>query len=167
MRYLDNAGWGFESNCFVCERANPQGLQIPFAHDDDRDAVVAEFTLGSAFSGAPTYVHGGVVAAVLDEAMAWAAIAIGGAFAVTSELSIRFERPVRVGRPHRVEATLVDVDEKSIHAAASVVDDRGRTCASAESTLIRLGPAQAADAVGEEVTGADSGFVKGDDRHDV
>jgi uncharacterized protein (TIGR00369 family) len=161
MKMLDNAGWGFESNCFVCERANPQGLQIPFAHDDAGEMVVAEFNLGSAFSGAPTYVHGGVVSAVLDEAMAWAAIAVGGSFAVTSELSVRFERPVRVDRAHRVKARLLGKDDRVIQAEAHIVDERGRICAIATATLVPLGLAHAADAVGAEVTGDDAAFVTG------
>ena len=57
---LDNARWGFVTNCFVCEVSNSAGLRIPFAHDTDRELVVAEFTLNDAFSGAPSWVHGGV-----------------------------------------------------------------------------------------------------------
>lgn len=162
MRMLDNASWGFESNCFVCEQANARGLQIPFAHDEARGAVIAEFTLGPAFSGAPAYVHGGVVSAVLDEAMAWAAIAVAGTFAVTAELTVRFERPVRVGRPYRVEATLLDRTSHDIRAESRVLDDRETTCASATATLVPLGRAQATDAIGAELTATDAALVTGD-----
>jgi hypothetical protein len=62
---LNNARWGFASNCFVCEDANDEGLRVRFFCDRDRGAVVADFTLSDAFSGAPRYLHGGVVAAVL------------------------------------------------------------------------------------------------------
>ncbi|MBA2609259.1 MAG: PaaI family thioesterase [Actinobacteria bacterium] len=160
MKVLDNAQWGFESNCFVCERANPQGLRVPFAHDEARHVVVATFSLGPEFSGAPNFVHGGIVSAILDEAMAWAAIAIGGAFAVTSELSVRFERPVRVDRSYRVEAALLDTDTTAIHAEASIVDAKDRVCATATSTLVPLNATQAADATGTEVVGADGAFLR-------
>ncbi len=73
-RRLHNEDWGFDSNCFVCEPRNDGGLQIPFHHDLERDLVAATFTLGDRFSGAPSYVHGGVTLAVLDEAVAWATI---------------------------------------------------------------------------------------------
>ena len=76
---LHNDDWGYETNCFVCEATNERGLRIPFFHDDEADVVVAELHLGHAFSGAPTLLHGGIVLAVLDEAMAWAAIAIADA----------------------------------------------------------------------------------------
>src|SRR3954454_15176547 len=61
---LHNETWGFDSNCFVCEPRNDAGLRIPFDHDDETDTVVAEFTLDDAFSGAPSYVHGGVTLAI-------------------------------------------------------------------------------------------------------
>lgn len=87
---LRNEQWGFESNCFVCEPRNDAGLRLPFEHDDEDDVVVCEFTLDDRFSGAPRFLHGGVLLAVLDEAMAWATIAIAGKFAVTEESTTRF-----------------------------------------------------------------------------
>jgi acyl-coenzyme A thioesterase PaaI-like protein len=72
---IHNEDWGFESNCFVCEPKNGHGLRIPFFHDTDTDVVFADFELGRDFSGAPSLVHGGLLLAVLDEAMAWACIA--------------------------------------------------------------------------------------------
>src|SRR5207253_770871 len=62
---LDNASWGFESNCFVCEHRNERGLRIPFEHDEGAALVRGRFRLGSAFSGAPQYIHGGVLLTVL------------------------------------------------------------------------------------------------------
>lgn len=160
MKVLDNAQWGFESNCFVCERANAQGLRVPFAHDEALHVVVAEFSLGPDFSGAPNFVHGGIVSAILDEAMAWAAIAVGGAFAVTSELSVRFKHPVRIDRSYRVEAALLDADTAAIHAEASIFGTKDRVCATATSTLVPLNATQAADATGAELSGATAAYVR-------
>ena len=41
-RRLHNDDWGYESNCFVCERRNERGLRVPFFHDTERDAVTAD-----------------------------------------------------------------------------------------------------------------------------
>ena len=95
---LRNERWGFESNCFVCEPRNDAGMRLPFEHDDELDAVVCEFSLDDRFSGAPRFVHGGVLLSVLDEAMSWATIAIAGRFAVTEETTSRFKRPVKLDR---------------------------------------------------------------------
>ncbi len=160
-RPLENARWGFESNCFVCERRNDAGLRIPFEHDEEADSVRASFTLDDRFSGAPTYVHGGVVLAVLDEAMSWATIAVGGVFAVTSETSTRFLRPVRVGRDHTVEARVDEAADDRLATSATILDAKGRVCAEAQATFVPLGPAQAVDAIGAELTEDDARYVRG------
>lgn len=152
LRRLHNEDWGFESKCFVCEPRNDGGLRIPFHHDAGRDLVVATFTLGSRFSGAPSYVHGGVTLAVLDEAMAWAAIAIGGKFAVTTETTTRFHRPVLVHKTYAVEARLTAQTTERIETAAQVTYGDGKVCAEAGATFAILGVAQAARATGADVS---------------
>ena len=127
LRRLHNEDWG--SNSFVCEPRNDGRLRIPFQHDSANDTVVACFTLGPRFSGAPSYVHGGVTLAVLDEAMAWATIAVGGKFAVTVETSTRFVRPVLVGKRYSVEAHLSSQNEERIETAAVIGNTDGKLCA--------------------------------------
>jgi acyl-coenzyme A thioesterase PaaI-like protein len=151
MKALTNDQWGVDSNCFVCEPRNQAGLRIPFFHDEANDAVVATFALDDRFSGAPTYLHGGVLLAVLDEAMAWATIALGRRWAVTGETTTRFEHPVRVGQTYTVTATLDPVpavDPTTLSSRAEFTDHEGRTCARSWATFVVLGEAQAAEAAG-------------------
>ena len=161
MRPLTNEGWGFASNCFVCEPKNGTGLRIPFHHDEERDEVVADFTLDEDFSGAPSYLHGGIVLAVLDEAMAWAAIAVAGKWAVTKRSTAEFERPVRVGKTYRVVARIDAASEHEIEASATVLDHKDRTCTSATAVFAPLAPAQAAEATGAEVSADNATFLRG------
>jgi uncharacterized protein (TIGR00369 family) len=158
---LDNTEWGFPSNCFVCEAGNPAGLRIAFRYDDEREVVFADFSLAEVFSGAPRYAHGGIVLAILDEAMAWTAIARARAFATTRTTSATFLRPVRIGRPHRVEARLVSQADDALDLAATVTDARGKACAEASSRFARLSARQAADAVGRPPGRDEAGFVRG------
>jgi acyl-coenzyme A thioesterase PaaI-like protein len=160
MRRLHNEDWGFESNCIVCEPKNDRGLAIPFHHDEAAGTVVAEYELGGEFSGAPTYVHGGVTLAILDEAMAWATIAVGGKFAVTEETSARFQRPCKVGRHYRVEASVTGADDERMRTHGRVLDDRDRVCVEADATFVVLSPAAASAAVGAELTDAEAGYVR-------
>ena len=157
---LTNERWGFASNCFACEPTNDAGLRIPFFHDTDAQTVFAEFTLDDRFSGAPAYLHGGVTLTVLDEAMAWAAIAIAGQWAVTQTTSTTFDRPIKVGSTYRVTATIVSVDSDRIEATATVTDQGHRTRAHADATFVPLGAAQAVDALGVTPTAADSEFLR-------
>lgn len=151
MRALTNDQWGYESNCFVCEPTNCAGLGIAFFHDELTDTVSAAFELDDRFSGAPAYVHGGLSLAVLDEAMAWAAIAVAGCWAVTGETTTRFERPVLIGHPYRVVATITDPPvppSSTLGAAAEIVNREGERCATATATFVVMGEAQAARAAG-------------------
>ena len=159
LRPLTNAAWGFESNCFVCEPANPHGLRIPFFHDDEAGTVTAEFRLGAPHSGAPHYVHGGVLLAILDEAMAWAAIALAGRFAVVQSTATTFDRPVRVDEVHRVEASVHDGTDTAVTTRASIADAAGRRCAAARSRLVVLSTATADAAIGP-VTPADLRYLR-------
>ena len=159
MHRLHNRDWGFETNCFVCEPANRTGLRVPFMHDEQGKRVLAPFNLSNDFSGAPQYVHGGVVLALMDEAMAWAAIAIARKIAVTRSSTAEFARPVRVGRDHEVEAVLTAVADDRIDAEAVVRDAKGRVCATATGVFAPLGAAQARDAIGADLTDRDATFL--------
>lgn len=161
LRSLDNATWGFDSNCFVCEPSNAAGLRIPFLHDEEAAVVRAEFCLDAAFSGAPSYVHGGITLAVLDEAMAWAAIALAHSFALTRTTTTTFLRPVLVGRPHRVEARLAGRSADAIDAEAVVLDGEGRRCAESAASFAPMSGARARVAMGAEVAGDDAAFLRG------
>ncbi len=157
---LRNERWVFDSNCFVCEPRNATGLRIPFEHDDEADTVVAEFTLGPEFSGAPSYVHGGVTLAVLDEAQAWATIAVAGKFAVTVETTTRFEQAVLVGKTYSVEAQVTERTEDVIATEAEVRRANGTVCAHSRATFAVLSAATAIDAIGTDVSDQHGDYLK-------
>jgi acyl-coenzyme A thioesterase PaaI-like protein len=157
---LEASRFGFDSRCFVCEPANPRGLQVPFFHDTDAEVVFATFDLPAEFSGAPTLVHGGVTLALIDEAMSWATIALGGKFAYTGETSARFEWPVRLGRSYRVEARLVDRADRRMTTDAAVLDSKRRPCVTASATMVVLDLDQAADAIGTDLAEGDTKYTR-------
>ena len=157
---LRNETWGFDSNCFVCEPKNQLGLRIPFQHDDERDVVVAEFTLDNTFSGAPTFVHGGVSLAILDEAQSWATIAVAHKFAVTGETTSRFLRPVRLDKTYRVEARVDERSDEKLQTSAAILDHKDRVCVESEATFIVLSEAVAADAIGAPLSDEESKYLR-------
>jgi acyl-coenzyme A thioesterase PaaI-like protein len=157
---LDAARFGFDSRCFVCDDSNARGLRVPFFQDTDAGVVFADFELPAEFSGAPTLVHGGVTLALIDEAMSWATIALAGTFAYTGETTSRFEWPVRLGRPYRVEAKVVGQAERRMSTAATVLDAKRRVCVTATAAMIVLDPDQAAQAIGQPVTGQDASYLR-------
>ena len=130
---------------------------MPFFHDTELDCVFGEFQLSNDYSGAPNFVHGGITLALADEAMAWACIACGHQWAVTTETSTRFLGAVYVGKAYRIEARIVDRNETTMTTQAQVVDPKGRIRVESRATFTTLGEAQAARAVGDR-----SGSIPGD-----
>ena len=53
--------------CFVCGMENPIGLKLAF-YEDEGGRVIAHFTPREEYQGYPGVLHGGIIAALLDEA---------------------------------------------------------------------------------------------------
>jgi acyl-coenzyme A thioesterase PaaI-like protein len=89
----------------IAGRSNPISPPALLEIDADARRVVGEVEFGRAFEGAPGCVHGGFVAAVLDEALGMACI-FGGGPAMTAELTTRFLRHTPIEMPLKIEAKL-------------------------------------------------------------
>jgi len=121
--------------CFGCSGANIRGLQLEFRASGT--GVEAATTLDGSLAGFEGLVHGGIVATLLDEAMGWAIREEVGRYAVTRTLDVRFRRPVAVGRPLRVVASVENVDAAGqLHVESRVLDARGRLLASAHGVWV-------------------------------
>jgi acyl-coenzyme A thioesterase PaaI-like protein len=106
-----------ENRCFGCGGANERGMQLTFARDDARRRIVGRFTLGAEYQGGPGFLHGGIIATVLDEAMG-KVNRFHDLRAVTAELRVEYLRPVPVGEEFVVEAFGVQRSGRNlIHAA--------------------------------------------------
>jgi len=93
--------------CFVCGRSNPVGLYMQF-HDDGELEVFSEYSVPAHYQGYPGIVHGGVVAAMLDEVVARVSM-IGDPhhFMMSVTLQILYRQPVPVETPLRVVARIL------------------------------------------------------------
>jgi acyl-coenzyme A thioesterase PaaI-like protein len=89
--------------CFGCGDENPTGLGLNFAYLEDK--VRAEFIASEDHQGFPGRVHGGIISAILDEAMGYAAGRAAGRPAFTVELTVRFKAAAPLGEKLIVEAT--------------------------------------------------------------
>jgi len=82
------------SRCFVCGPRNPIGLRLHFTRHGE--GVRAEFTPSDLHVGYEGLVHGGIIAALVDDALAnvWF---VRGQEALTARIEVRFRRGVRPG----------------------------------------------------------------------
>jgi acyl-coenzyme A thioesterase PaaI-like protein len=140
--------FGFGSRCFVCDPDNSGGMRQRFFLDRDRQRVVAEYTPTVDQSGAPDYAHGGATMAVLDDAMAWAIIAMKERFGLSRRVETDFVRPVMVGRTYSVEAWVESFEERSLEARAEVRTGSGKVCVAAKGRYIVMTLTEAEQAIG-------------------
>jgi uncharacterized protein (TIGR00369 family) len=99
-------------------------------------------TLGKRHEGPPGLVHGGVVAALLDQVLARAVRASGRGGALTATLMVRYDRPVPLAVPLIATAEVTGTDGRRSTASARLVaeDDPGSTLAVAEGLFVALRP---------------------------
>lgn len=126
--------------CFVCGVANPYGLHLRF-YESGPGEVTAEYTVPERYQGYPGVVHGGIVAAMLDEVCGRAHM--GGdppRFMFTARLEIRYRHNVPVGKPLRLVGRAVRSKARTATASGEIFDAEGDLLAEAEALLIDVPP---------------------------
>jgi uncharacterized protein (TIGR00369 family) len=123
-------------NCFACGSANPIGLKMTFSTDGEK--VFSFLALTQHHVGWEHIAHGGIVSTLLDEAMGWAVLAFIRKFGVTRNLSVRYLRPVQVGRTLTVTAKISCQDEKGCQAVAELFDEDSKRSATASAQIAFL-----------------------------
>jgi acyl-CoA thioesterase FadM len=88
--------------------------------------------------------------AVLDDAMAWAIIALKERFGVTRRSETEFKRPVKVGERHAVTAWVESWEGRSLVARAELRDASGKVCVASRGDYIVLTPDEVRAAIGAD-----------------
>jgi uncharacterized protein (TIGR00369 family) len=81
------------NNCFGCGGANDFGMKLTFELDPQTRRATGRFVLGPRYAGGAGFVHGGVIAVLLDEVMGKIS-KLSDERAVTAELNIEYRKPV-------------------------------------------------------------------------
>ena len=127
-----------QNRCFGCGDANPIGLHLSFMLADD-GTVVCMHKVGDLYEGPQGYVHGGMIATLLDETMS-KALRAHGLVAMTRHMSVDYLRPVPSAAPIRLEGVLVRSDGRKHWAAARIFDDAGTLLAHAKGLFVEVRP---------------------------
>jgi acyl-coenzyme A thioesterase PaaI-like protein len=115
------------NHCFGCGPANPQGLHLTFTTDTSNPEAITATTqvqLDRMHEGPPGHIHGGIVAALLDEAMSKLNRPLN-VLAMTRHMEVDYLRPAPLYQPlvlvarHLSRATRSDgtPDRKLFHQA--------------------------------------------------
>ncbi len=117
--------------CFGCGPANLSGLHLRFEEDDER--LYVTWDPEPRFQGYINVLHGGIIATLLDEAGAWCVYVKGGTAGVTSSMTVRYLKPVRLGKGEvTVEAAITEKHERQALISALLRDSEGNVCAEAD-----------------------------------
>jgi len=121
--------------CFVCGKLNAEGLQLSFRKTEQ--GITARFSIPRRFQGYRNIVHGGIIAALLDEASV-KLLALEGARAVTAEMNLRYRKPLRVEENAEVRAFLKERQKRICLVDAMIKNQNGDTVASGTVKLFLL-----------------------------
>ncbi|HEX7734590.1 MAG TPA: PaaI family thioesterase [Ktedonobacteraceae bacterium] len=127
--------------CFVCGQRNPFGLHLVFRQEEG--SVVADFQPREEHQGFPGVIHGGIVAAVLDEALGRTSLlGANPEWTMTGRLEIKYRRYVPYGPLLRVRATLESDRRRAqlAQGALTLAEDEQTVLAEASGMFLPLPP---------------------------
>ncbi|MHA2271168.1 MAG: PaaI family thioesterase [Candidatus Hodarchaeales archaeon] len=99
------------SSCFGCGQKNPHGLHLDFSFSED--SCFTRCSIPGHFCGLEGIVHGGIIAAILDEVAAWTNFVLFKRPAITLEVNVRYLKPVPTETEILAEGRVVEQDEKN------------------------------------------------------
>ena len=125
-----------DGNCFACGPENPIGMHLHFERTSEK-SVRALVILGQQFQGWKNIAHGGIAMALLDEAMAHSAAAVGFR-GVTASMSTRFRAPVPLETQLEVDGEVIWI-RRHVLALRAVVRADGKVLVEGEGHFVSRG----------------------------
>jgi len=125
----------FADRSLMTGRSNPFSPPLKLSMQGDR--AVGQVRFGATYEGVPGHVHGGMVAAALDETLGYLAVNndIGG---VTAVLTVRYRAPTPLETDLAIEANVVRTDGKKAFVEARLRAGDTIT-AEAEGVFVAIG----------------------------
>ena len=125
--------------CFICGLQNPVGLKMSIYSDPETRQSTSTVTIPDHFRGYPGVVHGGIIAAMLDEVAGRALLIDGGDdyLMVTLKLEVKYRRPTPTLTPLTIvgKVTQPGTTRAAVHGEIRLPD--GTVTAEADIVLAR------------------------------
>jgi acyl-coenzyme A thioesterase PaaI-like protein len=120
---------------FVHGLRNPAGLHLQYALEDG--AVTTRWTPTDVHAGFPGLVHGGLIAAVLDDVMGRCSV-LKRRWVVTGRMETRFRQGAAVGEPLTVRGWTTRFTSRVMQAEARMSAADGTIVAEATGTYLPI-----------------------------
>lgn len=126
------------NRCFGCGPANPSGLHLNFMLAED-GTVVCDANIPDTFEGPRGFLHGGIIATLLDETMS-KAVRSHNVVGMTRHMEVDYKRPVPCSASIRLEGRLYHHEGRKHWAEASILDEAGAVLAHSKGLFIEVRP---------------------------
>ncbi len=139
MRYRIVSKQPNSKMCLVCGLKNEHGLKASFFETESKE-LIALFRPSDEHQGYPGRLHGGMAAAIIDEAIG-RAIQAGRqqqVWNVTVELRTRFKKPIPLGCELRVIARITREGSRFFEGEAELVLPDGQVAATGEGKYLKV-----------------------------
>lgn len=149
--------------CVVCGMKNDLSLRTRF-YAVEGDLMVGVVTGRDEHQSYPNRMHGGMITALLDEVIGRAVnIPEPDAFGVTSEIDVKFKKPVPLNEELKVVGRLTRNTRLIFTAEGFIEDKAGNVLATAKATYVKMSAARIAG----KPMGPDEWFLVPDDEAEV
>ena len=125
-----------QNRCFGCGQANASGLHLEFLLAED-GSVVSLPTVADTFEGPPGFLHGGVIATLLDEAMS-KAVRARGLTAMTRQMEVEYLRPVASATPIRIEGHVMRSEGRKHWTEARIMNEKSTVLATGKGLFVEV-----------------------------
>jgi uncharacterized protein (TIGR00369 family) len=129
------------NHCFGCGGANARGMRLTFEQDDAARRIRGMFRVGAEYQGGAGFVHGGIVATLLDEVMA-KVNRFGQDYAVTAQLTVDYIKPVPVDEEVIVDGWEVERNGRNLLRESEIRDTSGALLARGRGRFVTIDPKQ-------------------------
>jgi uncharacterized protein (TIGR00369 family) len=125
--------------CFGCGGANAEGMKLVFEQDDERQRIVGKFRMDSRYQGGAGFLHGGIIATLLDEAMG-KVNRFSDVRAVTAELIVEYLKPVRIAEEIVVEGWQKERKGRNLFHEGEIRNAAGNVLARGRGRFVVVNP---------------------------
>jgi acyl-coenzyme A thioesterase PaaI-like protein len=108
-----------QKSCYGCGPDNAKGIHANFPFHEESGEVRYTIAIEKDFEGPPGYVHGGVLATLMDEAQGVLCFHIGH-FVMTDHLYIRYSKACPLGEEIEIRCWVTMVRKRRIYTKATI-----------------------------------------------
>jgi uncharacterized protein (TIGR00369 family) len=140
LRGTDGRRYAFaDHNCFACGGQNPIGMRLQIELGDG--TARTEWKAERDYVGWEDKIHGGILATLLDEVMAWAPSSYDS-WAVTAEMNLRYRAPANPGELLTAQAQVTRRRRRIYDVHGEVRGDDGRLIVEGDGRFLGASPAE-------------------------